>query len=147
MFAGAKTLTEITLRIQKTAWVAYWNTLTEYRGIFMIDLSKARLPQNYAEMSEVEKVHTIIPVGRPPKTAFFQVHPDPAFSFETYIFDYERNIYIVFPGVAAQFPELVKPVRLVAVITRDGNPFLWPLRLLKDDLIRKILQLNRFLQL
>ena len=30
----------------------------------MIDLSKARLPQNYTQMSQVEKVHTIIPVGR-----------------------------------------------------------------------------------
>ena len=55
----------------------------------MIDLSKARLPQNYLEMSQGEKVHTIIPVGRPPKTAFFQVNPDPEFSYEAYIFEYE----------------------------------------------------------
>ena len=40
---------------------------------------------------------------------------------------------MVFPEVAAQFPELVKPVRLVSVITRDGNPYLWPLRLPKED--------------
>jgi hypothetical protein len=42
----------------------------------MIDLSKAKLRQNYSEMSQVEKVHTIIPVARPPKTAFFRVNPD-----------------------------------------------------------------------
>lgn len=99
----------------------------------MIDLSKARLPQNYSEMSQVEKVHTIIPVARPPKTAFFRINPDPDFSYEAYILEYERSTYLVFPEVAAQFPELVKPVRLVSVITREGNPYLWPLRLPKDD--------------
>jgi hypothetical protein len=99
----------------------------------MIDLSKAKLPQNYSEMSQVEKVHAIIPVARPSKTVFFQVNPDPDFSFEAYIFDYERRIYLVFPEVAAQFPELVKPVRIVSAITREGNPYLWPLRLPKDD--------------
>jgi hypothetical protein len=99
----------------------------------MIDLTKARLPQNYSDLSQVEKVHAIIPVARPPKTVFFQVNPDPNFSFETYIFDYERSIYLVFPEVAAQFPELVKPVRIVSAITRDGNPYLWPMRLPKDD--------------
>ena len=97
----------------------------------MIDLSKAKLPQNYSEMSQVEKVHTIIPVARPPKTAFFQVNPNS--SYDTYILEYERNNYMVYPEVAAQFPELVKPVRLVPVITKDGNPYLWPLRLPKDD--------------
>ena len=99
----------------------------------MIDLSKARLPQNYSELSQVEKVHAIIPVARPPKTAFFRVNPDPAFSFDAYIIEYERSIYLVYPEVAAQFPELVKAVRLVSAITREGNPYLWPLRLPKDD--------------
>ena len=99
----------------------------------MIDLSKAKLPQNYTEMSQVEKVHTIIPVANPPKTVFFRVNSDPAFSFETFLFKYENSNYLVFPEVAAQFPELVKAVRLVSVITRDGNPYLWPLRLPKDD--------------
>lgn len=41
----------------------------------MIDLSKARLPQNYSELGAVEKIHTVIPVSKPPKTAFFRVHP------------------------------------------------------------------------
>ena len=99
----------------------------------MIDLKKAKLSQNFSEMSQVEKVHTIIPVDRPPKTAFFRVNPDPDFSFEAYIIEYERSKYMVFPEVAAQFPELVKPVRLVSCITRDGNPYLWPLRLPTED--------------
>jgi hypothetical protein len=99
----------------------------------MIDLSKAKLPQNYSEMSQVEKVHAIIPVARPPKTTFFQVNANPDFSFEAYILDYGNSTYLVFPEVAAQFPELVKAVRLVSAITREGNPFLWPLRLPKDD--------------
>ena len=99
----------------------------------MIDLSKAKLSQNYSEMSQVTKIHTIIPVEKPPKTGFFRVNPDPDFSFETFIIDYERSKYMVFPEVAAQFPELVKPVRLVSVITRDGNPYLWPLRLPQED--------------
>ena len=99
----------------------------------MIDLSKAKLPQNYSEMSQVKKVHTVIPVARPPKTAFFRVNPDPEFSFEAYILEYELSKYLVFPEVAAQFPELVKAVRFVSVITRDGNPYLWPLRLPKVD--------------
>jgi len=99
----------------------------------MIDLCKARLPQNYSEMSQVEKVHAIIPVARPPKTAFFRVNPDPDYSFDSFILEYERSTYLVFPEVASQLPELVKAVRLVSVITREGNPYLWPLRLPKDD--------------
>ena len=98
-----------------------------------IDLSKAKLPQNYAEMGAVEKVHAVIPVEKPPKTAFFRVHPGPEFTYETYILSYERSNYMVFPGVAAQFPELIKPVRLVLAVTREGNPYLWPLRLPSED--------------
>lgn len=98
-----------------------------------IDLSKARLSQNYADMGAVEKVHAVIPVDKPPKTAFFRVNPDEEFTFQTFILNYERSNYMIFPDVAAQFPELVKPVRLVLAVTREGNPYLWPLRLPNDD--------------
>ena len=46
---------------------------------------------------------------------------------------YERSQYMVFPEVASQFPELVKPVRIVSAVTREGNPYLWPLRLPAED--------------
>ena len=99
----------------------------------MIDLSKAKLPQNYTELDQVEKVLTVIPVSKPAKTAFFRIHPDKEYTFEAYILDYERSTYLTNPTVAAMFPELVKPVRLVAAVTREGNPYLWPLRLPKED--------------
>ena len=89
-----------------------------------IDLTKAKLAQNYAEMGAVEKVHAVIPVDKPPKTAFFRAHPDEAYTFETYLIEYERSNYMIYPEAAAQFPELVKPVRLVLAVTRDGNPYL-----------------------
>ncbi len=98
-----------------------------------IDLTKAKLSQNYAEMGAVEKVHAVIPVDKPPKTAFFRVHPDEVFTFETFLINYERSNFMIYPEVAAQFPELTKAVRLVLAVTRDGNPYLWPLRLPTED--------------
>ncbi len=99
----------------------------------MIDLQKARLSQDYSSISQVEKVHTVIPVARPPKTAFFRVNPDPDYNFESFLLEYQQNAYLVYPEVAYEFPELVKAVRLVSAVTREGNPYLWPLRLPKDD--------------
>lgn len=98
-----------------------------------IDLDKARLPQDYSEKGAVEKIHTVIPVSKPPKTAFFRVHPGEDFVYEAYLISYERNEYLVFPAVAEAFPELARAVRIVAVVTREGVPYVWPLRLPGGD--------------
>lgn len=35
--------------------------------------------------------------------------------------------------MAAEFPELARAARLVLAVTREGNPYVWPLRLPNDD--------------
>jgi hypothetical protein len=94
-----------------------------------IDLNAVRLSQDYSRLAKTRKLLTQVPVKRPPKHQFFQVHSDPEFRLETMVFDLEGEIYLLSPEVAGMFPDLAKPVRLYLYVTRNGAMGLWPVKL------------------
>lgn len=99
-----------------------------------IDLNAVRLSQDYGSMTKTAKLLTHVPVKRPPKHQFFQVHPEPEYRLEAMIIDLDGDeTYLLHPVVAGLFPDLARPVRLHLYVTRTNAIGLWPVKLTADD--------------
>lgn len=110
------------------------NTETPTQTAGGIDLSAVRLSQEYGSMTKTAKLLTHVPVKRPPKHQFFQVHPKPEYRLEAMIIDLDGDeTYLLHPTVASLFPDLAKPVRLHLYVTRTNTIGLWPVKLPADD--------------
>lgn len=107
------------------------------------DLGALRLSQDFAAQIGVRKALTTIPVRKPDRQWFVRVHPDPAYRLETAVLELKEDneTYLLAPQLRAELPgEIVAKVLLTA-ITRQGNPFLWPIRL--PDEMGKLDEWNR----
>ncbi len=84
-----------------------------------------------------KEVFLSLPVMKPRKGVWFRTHPEPDFERQVYtVEDPSDNskLYIVHPNVAhSVYPHLLQNRRLVAAMTRQGQPFVWPLRLPNED--------------
>lgn len=83
----------------------------------------------------VEQVLTTVPVRNPKRTEFVRVHPDPAYSVDTYVveteIDGDKEVFYVLPelrGVVPD-PEALKAVRIYTAITKRGTVILWPIKM------------------
>ncbi|VUX55306.1 conserved protein of unknown function [uncultured Woeseiaceae bacterium] len=96
-----------------------------------LQLSSLRLPQDFRDASEVKKLHNRILVRKPDRQWFIRTHPKSDFWIEAAILVLKElnETYIVDPAVYNELPGDVVPMKLVPSITRQGNPFLWPIRL------------------
>lgn len=99
--------------------------------ISVCDFNSLRLTQDYGGQFDVVRVITRVPVGKPPKSSFFRVHPGAAFAFETLLLELKESNeqYIVTAAAASTIPELVRAVRLHLAVDQQGNPYLIPLPL------------------
>lgn len=75
-----------------------------------------------------EKVLLTVPVRKPARSEFFQVNPDPAYSVETVILEYDREVYLIDRALWPSLSAEIKPVKLYTCITRTGTVFLWNVR-------------------
>jgi hypothetical protein len=97
------------------------------------------LSQDFGSAIAVKKVLNQVPIRKPDKQQFIQVHPDTTWRMETAIFEAktDREIYLVGKSVrtevAGMFPGFIRPVVLVACITSNNDPFLWPIALPSSD--------------
>ena len=86
---------------------------------------------------ETKELFLSLPVMKPKKGIWFRVHPGSEFEREVYaVEDPSDNskLYIVHPNVAHSVdPHLLQSGLLVAAITRQAQPFVWPLRLPNED--------------
>lgn len=94
-------------------------------------LDALRLPVNYGATLGVQKLLTAVPVGKPRSSEFFRAHRDDSMTFSAMVFDKKESgeTYLIAPNVAQLINELVRPVRLHAVIDRQDNMRLVPLPL------------------
>jgi len=101
------------------------------------DPTKLRLGQDFVAAVGVKRLVTTIRVDKPPRDTFIRTHPDPGYRLQTCVIELksEREMYLVandlwadLAGESAFVPKL-----LVAAVTRQGVPFLWPLRLPGPD--------------
>jgi hypothetical protein len=96
-----------------------------------VGIESLRLPVNYGATHGVQKLTVSVPVGKPAKTQFFQVHPDESMVFQAAIYEdkADSTTYVLTPAVAAAFPDLARPVELYRAIDRAGNQRLIPVPL------------------
>ena len=103
-------------------------------GNDLFDPARLRLSQDFAAVG-VKKVITAIPVRKPDRQWFVRVHPEEGWRLPTGIIEIreDREVYLVDPAIAVELPAEVIPMMLFTSITRQGVPFLWPIRLPGED--------------
>jgi len=101
----------------------------------LFDLDALRLTQDFASIVGVEKVLTNVPCRKPNRQEFFRVRAGAEWRLDTAILEdiLERESYLVAPNMFSQLFEEIRPVCLRMVISRQGNLFLWALKLPDRD--------------
>lgn len=107
------------------------------------DLESLRLSQNFAATLGVKKALTTVPVRRPDRQWFLRTHPDPDFRIETAVLELkeESETYLVAPNMRNELAGEVVAKVLITAVTRQGNVFLWPIRM--PDEFGKLDEWNR----
>ena len=97
------------------------------------NIADFRLPQNFAEHAGGERLIITIPVRKPTREAWFQTHPDEQFRLPAPVIELKESgdIYLVTQNLWSNLsdePTLMLKL-LVPAITRQGDLFLWPIKL------------------
>ena len=94
-----------------------------------------KLPQNFSDRIGVKKLLTSINVRKPNKQEFFRVRAEEEFRRDLALIEFEEdsNFYAVAPELVADLSDVLKPTTLFTAITRQGTPFLIPVRLPGPD--------------
>lgn len=100
-----------------------------------IDIEKYRLPQNFGDVVSLKKVITTIPVHKPRPQAFVRVHPAPEYCIQTAVLEIKEDseTYLVDPSLFDVLAEEITPKALFTAITKQGNLFIWPVKLPTAD--------------
>ena len=101
------------------------------------DPSHLRLDQDFIASCGVQRHLTTVPVRKPSKEEWCQVHPGLDYVLDTMVLELKdsREAYLVAPEMRGQLLEepTVGPRRLVTAINRQGTVFIWPLRIPAPD--------------
>lgn len=100
------------------------------------DPAALRLDQSYADTVGVKKLLTTVPVRKPNRQDFVQVHPDPEFRLTpAAIIEVkdEGEVYLVTPNIAPGVAGEFSIVTLFTTINRQGTLHLWPVKLPAPD--------------
>ena len=100
------------------------------------DPAALRLNQSYADTVGVKKLLTTVPVRKPNRQDFVQVHPDPQYRLTPVAIievKDDREVYLVTPNIAPGLAGEFSTVTLFATINRQGTLHLWPVKLPAPD--------------
>lgn len=99
------------------------------------DPASLRLSQDFASTIGVKKVLTVVPCRKPNRQEFVQVHPGEEWRLETGMFEDKLNqgFYLVQQHLWAELSSEVFPVCLFLATNRQGDVFLWPVKLTGID--------------
>jgi hypothetical protein len=101
------------------------------------DLDKLTVSQSFGEMAGVKKALVTVPVRRPNKQTFFRVHPSLEYRKDFHCLEMEeenRELFIVHPSFVHEIDEnLLTQRTFYLAVTRQGIPFLWPIKLPRPD--------------
>ena len=101
------------------------------------DPKRLRLSQDFAAQLGVRKKLITVPVKKPPKEWWVQVHPDDDYHIETAVLELkeEREVYLVDPSLWEELSteSTFSPRAIYTAINRQGVPFLWPIRMPGPD--------------
>jgi hypothetical protein len=102
------------------------------------NLSNIALPQSYLGAAAVKKQLTTVLVGRPHRQSFIRIRQ--GLEYAPIVGLYEamsegkigKRAYIILPEIIPLFGDDCSYAQLFYGITKQGNPFIWPLKLPKD---------------
>ena len=94
-----------------------------------------RLNQSFDEIVGAQPIRANVAVRKPGPQEWFQVHPDSTWRLQTTILQLkeEGESYLVSPALRAELWEEILPIVLYTAVSRQAEPFLWPVRLPKVD--------------
>jgi hypothetical protein len=97
------------------------------------NLDSLRITQDFAGLVGVKKLVTTIPVRKPIKECYIRTHPDSNYRLQTAVLELkeDRESYLVAPQLwpALALEPTFSPRLLITSVTRQGVPFVWPIRL------------------
>ena len=99
------------------------------------DFNKLRLDQNFQNTAGVKRALVTVLVRKPHRQEFFRVHPDEAYQFSACVLELkdERETYLVDRSLWEELGDELSPRMLHIAITRQGDVFVYPVRLPKVD--------------
>jgi hypothetical protein len=96
-----------------------------------------RLSQDAAASLGVKKALLTVPHRKPDKSWWVRVHPDPAYHLQTAVIELkeDRETYLVAPSLwqSLATESTFSPRAFYTAINRQGDVFLWPIRLPGPD--------------
>jgi hypothetical protein len=127
----------------KPADVASPAPLESIETVDPYDLKRLRLDQRFAETVGVKKLLTTVPVRKPNPQDFIRVHPSADYhdAFAVLELKDDRELFLVVPAIAREIPGEYFMATIHTAISRQGNVFLWPIRMPGPD--GKILEWHR----
>ncbi|MGN7611302.1 hypothetical protein ACQZV8_04360 [Magnetococcales bacterium HHB-1] len=101
----------------------------------LANIRQMRMPQNFAEQVSVQRAILKVPVCKPHRQEFFQIHPDPSWRLETMVLDLkeERETFLVAPPLWHELQSEITAKILISTMNRNGTFMLWPIRLPGED--------------
>ncbi|MFH1265135.1 MAG: hypothetical protein ABIK89_05365, partial [Planctomycetota bacterium] len=95
------------------------------------DPASLRLGQDFASSIGVKKVLTTVPCREPNRHEFVRVHSGEEWRLETGLFEdkVHREVYLVRRELWPELAGEVYPACLFLAISRQGDVFLWPVKL------------------
>ena len=101
------------------------------------DPGRLTLSQDFAAGLGVKRALLTVPVRKPAKEWWVQVHPDEAYRIQTAVLELkeDRETYLVDPDLWSELAteSTFSPRALFTAMTRQGVVFLWPIRLPGPD--------------
>jgi hypothetical protein len=100
------------------------------------DPAALRLDQSFLQHQGAKKLLTEVPVRKPNRQEFVRVHPDDEYRLSPVAIielKDEREFYLVLPSMAPDLPGEIDLAALFTAINRQGDLFLWPVKLPRSD--------------
>ena len=99
------------------------------------DPAELRLSQDFASSLSVKKMLTTVPCRKPNRHEFVRVHPGEDWRLETGVFEdkMNREVFLVARNLWPELAGEVYPVCLFLAANRQGDVFLWPVKLPGSD--------------
>lgn len=110
-------------------------TLNSPPEIASFDFEDLKLPQNFSEQIGVKKLLTSVSVRKPSKQEFLRVHRGADYCRDLPLIEFKEDdtFYAVAPALINELSDLLVPASVYTAITRQGTPFLLPVKLPGPD--------------
>lgn len=106
--------------------------LLEKNDIFN-SLDALKIDQDYSQKVPVKKILTTVPIRKPDKQSFVMVHPDYNIQVGLIEIKQRSETYLVLPSLFDDlYKEIVRYILFLS-ITRNNDPFLWPVVFPSDN--------------